>query len=1315
MPQRLKFNRQIVSTAANPVPTKELLSRLNALHTELAELEQDNVDLISLESIKDDLINKKLLKNSNNGIQIYVACCLADILRLYAPDAPYNDSNLNSIFKLFLHQFDCLAHIESPYYENYVYLLERVAEVKLTALMTDLSNKDKLIYQLFETFYALPVNKSFDSANLEHLLIDILNEIISEVNHLELKVLKLILNKFLANSKNLKNQSQIRVPGFQISLSLCEINFDKLSRFITYFFSEMILEATKNVESDIASSDSDNSNNSDSDEEFSNNPIELQSKIDLVQMKKIHTLAIELWRYVPEILTSVLGLLDNELEADDVRIRIIATDTISKILSIQSSRINFVSSFVSTYMNWLKKPLDISVEVRITWINGLAPILESRSDINSDVVNGVLKTLIDSNDKVRLATIIEFSKLKPSTFLLNIVNPSLVSTLFKLLREKNSSIRNHIIHFLATLYNYSANNFDDINENNFTSKIPNNILNLIYINDNTINSEIDLALFEKIIPFNSDASQRVGRLLLTFSLLSERSQTSLFAIIKRQNQLSQVILHLLSLITGDTDDQESQTFDASEKEDQIINAIKWISTIFPSSYNADLYINHFIELNNKRFFKLLKLCVLGSSDYDTIVNSMKELLNRVKDPKFVNNEYEKNGLTPAGMYNTIKLLLLRSSNIFYNVNNISKFVEINTDESSEFNEISKLILNNVSQVSPNILADHIKLMCDSIIEQTNTIDLEGSRLSNDCWNELKTIFNYTNKNKSLRLVDKFYNILYDLAIRGTVLEAKYSIKIISNSTDAQKSRLFTGIVNKIWPLNINSSHFVTHLSSLATLFICDMISVSHIKEDLSKFLANEVLLKNHNPEVEADQSESEEIKKESSWITDAELYYNTDNKECLAKIITMKLLANWLINASDDLRADVEQLSKPILSMFSSFINRGGEIVSSGDTPPLFASRLRLHAGIQLLKVSQFSSYDKFIDQRRINRLILLIQDVEYEVRFRFLNKLKKKLSQNKISKRFLSLIFFTAHEPDHGLKSNIATWIRASFTKQALTSDIKNSSSFEKSYIRLLHMLSNHPELKELYNSYKSSSIETPSDATTLVNADEGDGSNNNDESEELKKFKELSDFALTYIVFSLSLIMTSENISLLYYLSQRIKQFKGIEPYDSDNACLYLITEFSQTAINYIGKIRNWNISIWPGKLTLPSDLFEKLDNETANQTVKTVFIPDEFSTPLLEIVRHKWRMEHGITNTRKNKKKQQVLQELPEINIQKPESSTTKSKPARKRKRASDKDKDEDSSNEYEGSKRGKEKERIFEKDSVSTRNMRRRIRVDYNELD
>ena len=1291
MSQRLAFMEEIVSTAAQPIPTKELLTRLNDLHKELSILEQDHVDLISLERVKDDLINKKLLKNTNKGIQIYVSCCLADILRLYAPDAPYDETSLTSIFKLFLLQFSNLDDPESPFYEDYVYLIERVAEVKLIALMTDLSSKDKLITQVFENFYSLSANKSFDNDSLQQILIDILNEVISEVSQLNLKVLKLILNKFLANSKNLKNQSNIKVPGFEVSLALCEINSDKLSRFVTYFFSEMILEATKDNESDL---------DSDSEGDDSDGPSSRKlANFDMVQMTKVHNLAIELWRYVPETLTSVLGLLDNELEADDVRIRMIATNTVSKILAIQPSRVNFPTVYLSTYMNWLKKPLDISVEIRISWLGGLVDILESRTDIILDVVNGLLKTMIDSNDKVRLNTIVSLSKLKPSTFLQSVLNGTLTDTLFKLLREKSVAIRDEVIRLLAALYNYSTgyDNYDNYVKIEFIHKIPDNILKLVYINDNLINSEIDLVLFEKLVPFSSDPSARVNRLLLMLSLLSEKSKAAFFAIIKRQTQFSQVIQQILVLLEDETDDEEG--------EEQINNAVKWLSKSFPASYNSEFCLHHFIELKNKRFLRLIGLCSTETSDYDTIVNSMKELLNRIKDPKFFDNAIDKSALNLSDMYDTIKLLLLRCSNIFYNVSNLTSLVDINNDQSNGLNQMSKVAINGISEVCSNVLESHVLSLIGAFVSRIGTISLDETRLTNDCWKDLKIIFNFTSQNKiETKFSSKFYDTLYDLSLRGTVLEAKYSIKIINNASGSTKGRLFTGLVHKIWPLKQNSPNFNTHLSTLATLFSCDSISVDSIKEDLSKFLASEVLLKNHNRSITGPASEeNSEIDENKTWITDEELYYSKESAGCLSKILAMKLLTNWLISIKDSVSDDIESISRPILSMLSSYINRGGEIVTTEDTPMGFCSRLRLHAGIQLLKIDQIPAYDTFIDQRRINRLILLIQDVEIQVRYLFLNKLKKRLAQNKISRRFLALIFFIAHEPDSSLRSDTLTWIRASFAKQYTKANGKNSLVFEKSYIRLLYMLSTHPEFRELYMAYRSIEGNATTGNTVL-----GGEANSENEIEVLKKFKEVSTFALTYIVFSLSLIMTSDNISLLYYLSQRIKQFEanskneGIESYPDS---LYLISELSQAAINCIGKLRNWSISIWPGKLILPADLFTKLDNERANKIIKTTYILDGFSDPVTEIIRSRWKNEQGTNNFRKSKKKDVV-----KITASEPENPEPRSIGKKSSKRTRNQlQEDSNSSDEYEGPKTNKRKE------NMATTNIRSRRgkRINYNE--
>jgi hypothetical protein len=72
----------------------ELQKRLRALHEELAEIDQDLIVTSSLDTVAKDLIAHALLLHKEKGVKAYLACCLADILRLYAPEAPYTQAEL---------------------------------------------------------------------------------------------------------------------------------------------------------------------------------------------------------------------------------------------------------------------------------------------------------------------------------------------------------------------------------------------------------------------------------------------------------------------------------------------------------------------------------------------------------------------------------------------------------------------------------------------------------------------------------------------------------------------------------------------------------------------------------------------------------------------------------------------------------------------------------------------------------------------------------------------------------------------------------------------------------------------------------------------------------------------------------------------------------------------------------------------------------------------------------------------------------------------------------------------------------------------
>jgi sister-chromatid-cohesion protein PDS5 len=90
----LQFNESLTWRAGKAIPVADLLSRLQNLSQELKSLEQDQVDRTSFTRVAQDLASANLIGHKDKGIRAYTACCVVDILRLCAPDAPFKNAQL---------------------------------------------------------------------------------------------------------------------------------------------------------------------------------------------------------------------------------------------------------------------------------------------------------------------------------------------------------------------------------------------------------------------------------------------------------------------------------------------------------------------------------------------------------------------------------------------------------------------------------------------------------------------------------------------------------------------------------------------------------------------------------------------------------------------------------------------------------------------------------------------------------------------------------------------------------------------------------------------------------------------------------------------------------------------------------------------------------------------------------------------------------------------------------------------------------------------------------------------------------------------
>ena len=65
------------------------------------------------------------LNHQSKDVQLLVACCLADILRIFAPEAPYREpAQIKTIFMFLIRQLGGLRDPKDPAFKRYFYLLE---------------------------------------------------------------------------------------------------------------------------------------------------------------------------------------------------------------------------------------------------------------------------------------------------------------------------------------------------------------------------------------------------------------------------------------------------------------------------------------------------------------------------------------------------------------------------------------------------------------------------------------------------------------------------------------------------------------------------------------------------------------------------------------------------------------------------------------------------------------------------------------------------------------------------------------------------------------------------------------------------------------------------------------------------------------------------------------------------------------------------------------------------------------------------------------------------------------------------------------
>ncbi|GAB5588791.1 Sister chromatid cohesion protein pds5 [Umbelopsis nana] len=571
--KELQFNLPLVSNSRRALPAATLLESLKILQVELEEWEQNSIVLDSLKSVSKQLVNNELLRNKDRGIQAVTACCLADILKLYAVDVPpYNDGEL---------KLKELSDTANDYYRDRFYLLESLSMVQSILIIKQLSNSAAMMTDLFKVVFSL-ANSEIEN-KVQVCLVDIMIQLVDEVRDVPREVAEIIFEQLKLKSGT----------GHRMAIELCKNTSEVLQRYVCQYFSDVLMEAKSS-----------------------------ENEEETEQLNDSHELIQEIHRAVPDLLLNVIPQLEEETKVDELHVRALGTKTLGIMFAEKNSFV--AANYPLVWKSWLNRRHDKMVSIRLVVIESLGAILKHHSNLAQDIIACLEQKLIDPEEKVRAAVCKTLRQLELDVLKHHVPKSTLENVSLRC-KDKKPLVQQEALGTLAFLFDQA---YDEILIGNEESRamfmwIPTAIINCIYVDDSNLTCSIEKVLIDHIIPQNEDAEDRCNRLLLVLQSLDERATKGFEALMQRQNVTASVMRRIM------------ETCKTTSGTDHISNSnleflIKSIATKLPEPIRTSNNLRRFCDLSDEDLLNYLEVQLDSEFEYSVCVEQTAQFLERVE-------------------------------------------------------------------------------------------------------------------------------------------------------------------------------------------------------------------------------------------------------------------------------------------------------------------------------------------------------------------------------------------------------------------------------------------------------------------------------------------------------------------------------------------------------------------------------------------------------------------------------------------------------------------------------------------------------------
>ncbi|EYC02342.1 hypothetical protein Y032_0100g3239 [Ancylostoma ceylanicum] len=919
------------------------------------------------------------LENSSKDVQIWLACCLADILRVFAPNVPLGDpSQLRDVLIFIVRTLKGLESPSNPLFRRYFYLLENISVVSTLVLALELPPDDasQVIRMLLKTSMEIANGKEWKSEARETsedgsateddgdersdsrdkvigLLIGMISKLLRDVDQVSAEVLD-VLFFYLINPQKLNNRE-----SYNMSRQIIQVSQTSLEAIIQSLLTQSLLSGTLPEECELVGSG----------------------------RKKLHDVILELHEVAPELVAPVLPQLSCSLLAEDDNQRLLAAKLVGKLVSSGKSR--FYDEHPKLWKNYLERFKDTSSDIREVCARDSHEILLRHSQLRGQISSALGSLTRDLDDGVRLTAvlcIIETARKK-----LEAVNESLIMACCDRMKDKKPKIRQEAITKLLHLY------FKIIMGEEHTASdvaavtvIPKKALAVYMLASMTEEKSLIERYFSSyIIPYRMEMKKRVKSMVDLFSKLDNFEAQVFAEIISRSSSHRRVLREMLQIIS-----RQAAT--------ELQSKIQRISTTHHDPIGFSTALKHFANLlsTDQRCFECAEYLV--SNEYTTakVEETCKELIQRSMEA----------GTIPKDCQNNIRRYVERVAPLIMDLDSTVELLNValrmkNDAECGNVEAISKLpyVLRLVkiwSEAFPHIFSrgDAIDCVLKLVVsDDAKTVEVGLQVL-------LHVALQSSLKAKEHDWCEPAVSIVWDVILcdsdgfgRCCKLAARVICRLLGKEECATRfDQLYPEIEERVSKANpaacVNALRVISELHR-------DLPQVfgPRVKKLIAEFVVPGLILSYERDPEDVD-----------SFDPFTPLEEQSIPKYCLSKVYGMKLLARYLFTCGGD--AEDDSLAMKTLKMFVAFIQAAGDL-HDPDKNISAAEKawLRAVAGTSLLKLCYIQKYSHMMGADMFVTLANLMKDDADCVRGYFVRRLNKGISRNRLTIEYLSFFSLVA------------------------------------------------------------------------------------------------------------------------------------------------------------------------------------------------------------------------------------------------------------------------------------------------------------------